>query len=210
MRESEGWQAPSWYTEVEREMAVAHSSPALADITCFAKVALHGPGVSVFMQSLVGATAAAQPLRVSRFDAGGPALACRLTEDQLLLLASSPRLALPQISVTALSLEANKVDDVSFVNQSCALAGFALLGPGALSTLHQLTALDLAGVLPPGSCAWTSLAGVAVLLVHGEELSVPSVRLYVSWDLAEYLWQRLLEVCKPTPVGLDAWLALWT
>jgi len=143
-------------------------------------------------------------------DADGPALACRLGEDQLLLLSSAPRLALPQISVTALSLEGNGFDGVSLVNQTCALAGFALLGPGATSMLHQLTALDLAAVLPTGSCAWTNLANVAVLLVHSEELSVPSVRLYVSWDLAEYLWQRLLEQCKPTPIGLEAWRRLLT
>ena len=50
------------------------------------------------------------------------------------------------------------------------------------------------------------IVGVEALLLRTDELSLPSVRGYVAWDLAEYVWERLMEAGHPggiTPVGLD-------
>ena len=57
------------------------------------------------------------------------------------------------------------------------------------------------------SCAETTLAGVEALLVRTEGLAVPSLRLYVAWDMAEFVWERLLETGRRdqiTPLGWGA------
>ena len=56
--------------------------------------------------------------------------------------------------------------------------------------------------------AETSLAGAHALLVHPPAgSSPPSVRVYVAWDLAEYVWERLVETGRHRglmPLGHDA------
>jgi glycine cleavage system aminomethyltransferase T len=91
-------------------------------------------------------------------------------------------------------------------------AGFSLVGPRVDDLLRGLTPLDItAAGLPMNSCAETGLAGVHALLVRAPELAVPSVRIYVGWDLGEYVWQELLEVGGQYgihPLGIDAWKSL--
>jgi glycine cleavage system aminomethyltransferase T len=83
-------------------------------------------------------------------------------------------------------------------------AGFCLIGPRVVEILRKLTSLDVSTeAFPPGSCAATGLAGVPVLLVRpaGEP---PTIRLHLSWDLAEYVWERLFEVGRDVvPLGWE-------
>jgi glycine cleavage system aminomethyltransferase T len=59
---------------------------------------------------------------------------------------------------------------------------------------------------PMNTCAETALAGVEALLVRTAELSVPSMRVCVPWDLGEYVWERMMEAGRSwgiTPLGLE-------
>ena len=65
----------------------------------------------------------------------------------------------------------------------------------------------LAAALPVNACAETSLAGVPALLVRTAEFSVPSLRIYVAWELGEDVWERLLDAGRNRgliPLGLDS------
>jgi heterotetrameric sarcosine oxidase gamma subunit len=188
--ESDGWQLPQVYSSVEAETAAARTGLALADLSAFAKISLQGRGVAALTRALIGDGPATRPLGVAALTADGPALACRLTEDHLLLLTE-------MTNPTALAERLASLGQGQPIIQSdvtSAYAGFCLVGPHTEMALRHVTALDVApAALPVSSCAETSLAGVHALLVRAPEVTVPSLRIYVAWDLGEYVWERLLD-----------------
>src|SRR5262249_48337396 len=134
----------------------------------------------------------------------GPALACRRTHDHLLLLSST-------ISAVALEERLTTVPRDKTVVQrdvTSAHAGMYLLGPHLEDVLRHVTSLDVhETALLPGSCAETNLAGVQALLVRPPGLSLPALRVYVSWDLGEYVWETLLNAGASwgiTPLGSES------
>jgi heterotetrameric sarcosine oxidase gamma subunit len=98
--------------------------------------------------------------------------------------------------------------DISASADASPLAGCWVIGPHCEEFLRRLTQLDVRPCsFPMNARAETALAGVEALLVRSAELSLPSVRIYVAWDVAEYVWERMLEAGRDlgiTPVGLDA------
>jgi glycine cleavage system aminomethyltransferase T len=200
--ERDGWLVPAAYAGAEQEAAAARAGLALADVSAFAKMSLLGPGVAEAAHQLCGADHAARPCTAAPLQHGGPGLACRLTSDHLLLLASATARAPLAEAVAHLHHEhAPMVLDVTST-----YAGFWLLGPRSEDVLRRLTSLDPAALAAPGACAETNLAGVHALLAPSPELAVPSLRVCVSWDLGEHIWESLLEAGRGTgmvPVGLD-------
>jgi glycine cleavage system aminomethyltransferase T len=98
-------------------------------------------------------------------------------------------------------------DISAFADAAAARAGFWLLGPRWEELLRRLTQLDLLLSFPVSARVETALAGVEAMLVRSAELSVPSVRVRIAWDVAEYVWGRMLEAGRDlgiTPVGLEA------
>ncbi len=181
-----GWQVVSAYSTPQREAEAARAGLGVADVSAAAKRSLRGP-----------MPADPAPLRVALRP--GPVLACRLTADHLLLLATAPDAALGEQAAGT---------GVRPLDMTSAYAGFCLVGPHWDEVLRHLTQLDVRPArFPPDSCAETALAGVEALLVRSADLALPAVRLYVSWDVGEYVWERLLEAGRPygiTPLGLDA------
>jgi sarcosine oxidase subunit alpha len=135
-----------------------------------------------------------------------PALACRLTEDHLLLLSLSPAVLRQPPDPQG--------QPVVTTDVTSAYAGFALVGPNLEALLRRLTHLDVRpAALPVNSCAETSLAGVEAVLVPTPELTLPALRVYVPWDLAEFVWERVLEAGRDlaiTPLGLEGFRLLST
>ncbi len=131
------------------------------------------------------------------------ALACRLTEDHLLILASSPTTTLTH-RLTALC----EGRPVVLIDVTSAYAVFLPIGPSLDQVLHRLTHLDVSSAaLPVNSCAETILAGVEALLIRGDAGGSPTLRIAVSWDVSEYVWERILDAggdVPITPLGLDA------
>src|SRR3989442_11403341 len=87
--DSDGWRLPAVYSTVEKETAAARAGLGLADISAFAKSSLVGRNVPALTQTLIGDSPASRLRDVIQFTSDGPVLACRLTEDQLLLLAAT-------------------------------------------------------------------------------------------------------------------------
>lgn len=201
---SDGWQIPLAYSGVERELADARAGLGIADVSAFAKVSLLGPEIVAFVAALTGDGPALRPLRVALLAAGDPVLACRLTEEHLLLLASTTGTAAIERCL------ANRPPDLPVIQSdvTSAYAGFCLLGPRLEEVLRHVTPFDGSPAsLPAGACAETSLAGVPALLVRSPEFSLPALRVYVAWELGEYVWDRLLEVDRDhelAPLGLEA------
>jgi len=205
--ERDGWQVPQAYADVERETAAARTGLALADVSAFPKVSLRGPAVDEAADYLLGPSPATRPCRAATLRHGAPGLACRLTPDHLLLLASTTAPAPLADALAHLRHEPRLLES----DVTSAHAGFWLIGPHAEGALRRLTSLDPAALAPPGSCAETGLAGVQALLVPSLEVGVPSVRVYVSWELGEYVWESLLDAGRGwgmVPLGMDALAAL--
>jgi glycine cleavage system aminomethyltransferase T len=210
----DGWQVPAAYAGAERETAAAAAGLALADVSAFAKVSLLTWDESTFNRILPAGSPASRPGGVALLAAENPVLACRLTADHLLLLATAPGFSFRADGLTLRaargSLEGSPDQGPLIVRDvTCSYAGFCLLGPRPAEELHHLTPLDVSpAAFPAGSCAETSLAGVHALLVHPPAgSSPPSVRGYVAWDLAEYVWGRVVEIGRHrglTPLGHDA------
>jgi heterotetrameric sarcosine oxidase gamma subunit len=189
--ERDGWQIPLSYADVSAELAAARAALGEADVSAFAKVSVRGPDVASFIPAPRGVVTLPD----------GPALACRLTDDHLLLLASTT-------STTALDRHAAGLREGRSVVQTdvtSAYAGFWLVGPRLEELLRRVTHLDIRlSAFPVNSCAETAFAGVEALLVRPAE---DSLRVYLAWDLGEYVWERMLEAGRDvpiTPMGLEA------
>jgi glycine cleavage system aminomethyltransferase T len=210
--DSDGWQTVTGFMDVEKETTAAKSGLALADLSSFAKFEVRGPGVAEWVQHLGGDGAARRPLGVSLV--GNCVLACRTAMDHVILLGSDSAFELrhPQGDLLCSGLRFHVANEVNLhvINQTSTLAGFSLSGPNVDALLRHLTHLDAP---PSDSCVQTRLAGVVTLLVRSQELTVPSLRIYVNWELGEYLWERLLEAGGRwglQAIGLETWRALYS
>ncbi len=158
----------------------------LADVSAFAKLSLRGA---------VGASPGPRGVAVLAGDSG---LACRLTHDHLLLLGSTMAVADLSPSMTAVPEGRGVVP----TDVTSTYAGFELIGPRLEELLRRLTHLDVGpAALPSGSCAETSFAGVEALLVRPPGRSLPALRVYVGWDLGEYVWERMTDAGRDVPIG---------
>lgn len=190
----DGWQLVAAYSGAEVEADAARTALGIADISGSAKISLRGPGVASVVPRPRGVVALPDV----------PALACRLTDDHLLLLAPTP-------DATALGRYAAgrcEGQPVVRTDVTSAYAGFRLIGPRLDELLRRLTHLDVrAAAFPVGSCAETAFAGVEALLVRPAEQSLPSMHIYVAWDVGEFVWERMLEAgdnVPIAPVGVEA------
>jgi len=199
----DGWQVVAQYANQEHEME-ARSNLALADISATAKLSLRGKGVLAAAQGLGGAAAA--PRGVSLLHGG--ILACRLTDEHLMLLASNSSISLVELQQCCGGPRL-VWDDVT-----SAYAGFLVVGSRTDDLLRRLTPLDIRpGAFPANSCAETSVAGVEALLMRWAEPAISFLRIYVSWDLAEYVWTRIMEAGEElqiAPMGVVALAGLGT
>jgi glycine cleavage system aminomethyltransferase T len=208
---SGGWQLPALYSSVERETAAGRSGLVLADTSAVAKIGLLGSGVSAAALALAGETLATKARGVVRLQSDPAVFVCRQTADYLLMLAGTSNPAPILDRLVGLPACPSLVRN----DETTARAGFCLAGLHIYDVLRQLVALDVSqAALPAGSCAETGLAGVHALLVRPPELGgsfPPSLQIYVAWDLAEYVWQRLLDAGRAwgmAPLGWEALRAL--
>jgi aminomethyltransferase len=186
--ERDGWLVPAVYSGVEQELAAARTGLALADVSAFAKVSLLGPGVVEAAQHFAGAGQAVRPCTTAPLHRGGPGLACRLTTDHLLLLASTTATA-PLTEALAHGRPAPALLERDVTSNH---AQFWLLGPRIEDLLRRLTFLPPADLTGLRTSAEGNLAGVHALLVPSPEITVRSLRICISWDLGEYVWESLV------------------
>jgi sarcosine oxidase subunit alpha len=200
-----GWQLPAAYGALGRETDAARHGLAVADVSALVKIALVGPGVPALAQELAGNTAACQPRGVAALPVPTGALACRLTESHLLLLAATPDPG----PLQGLLAERRAGAAVVQSDVTSAQAGLCLVGQHVEDLLRRLTALDVsAAALPPGACAETGLAGVPALLIRPPGTTPPALHVLVGWDLAEYAWECVLEAGRGFGIQPLGWEGL--
>ncbi len=198
--QQEGWSVPAFYSSVAAEIEAAQTGLALADISSFTKINVRGRNL---VQSLLGDNT---PPGTVLWAAENGGWMCRLAQDHCRLMLPTARSSfnLP----THPDYRPDRVQEVTTHS-----AGFALFGPKYGKVLSGLTSLDLSpAAFPPGHCAQTGFAGVPALLVATPN-SPPNMQLFVAWDVAEYVWDRIRGQAAPesiVPLGMGAIKELWS
>jgi glycine cleavage system aminomethyltransferase T len=199
-----GWQQPLVYSQVAAETQAARTGLALADISAFGKVCVHGKESA----GLSASGLSVQPGKVFQLSAPPWNWVCYLREDHWLLLADE--FDNPAEPLTLPSKLLGCCADREW-RETFGYACFVLFGPDWTSVLARLTSLDVRTVLEPGCCAETGLAGVPAILAR-IPLTPSTVRILVSWDLAEFVWEVLWQtgrVYGMVPLGIEALRELW-
>jgi hypothetical protein len=148
--DQDGWQVPASYAGKDSEVQAARTGLGLADISAFTKISLLGRGVAGLAQTLAGDSMALKPRGVASLDAAGWLLACRLTAEHLLLLASTPD---PTVFGHRLG---NLLSGPGLVRSEAtsAWAGFCLVGDSIEQVLRRLTSLDVSPCPKRGQAPW--------------------------------------------------------
>jgi len=204
--ELNSWQVPVAFSTEDAETNAARTGLAIADISFVAKTMLRGPSVSEFGATLTGSSQTTTSGRVIPLKADPSVLICHLQSDQLLLLAGPSS----KIRLDQLLSKAGKTPSVIQIEVTSSFAAFWLFGPHVNDALRRVTHHDV-DAMPPGSCAATGLAKVPAILVRPPTAAIPSMRILVGWDVAEYVWEELFRAGQPwsiTPLGMDALEAL--
>jgi glycine cleavage system aminomethyltransferase T len=195
--ERHGWEVPLVYSEVPQEIGRIRQGLALADVSHLCKTRYRGQAVREVARHYAGSDALDRLGTAANLEAIRPGLGCRLAADHLLLLAETEGDAEPADFSAGLI----RVDATS------ALACFQILGPEVDRFLARLVALDPRTHLSLGSCTETALANLYALLIRLPRPAESSVAIGVGWDVAEYVWGRLLEAGREWgigPVGQEA------
>jgi heterotetrameric sarcosine oxidase gamma subunit len=191
--EHDGWLIPV-------DIDTGDSGPAgveLADVSFLGKVELLG-AVTALAHTLADNGSLERPRSVIHLTEQ-EGLVCRLADDRLLVLAETLQAGWSD-AVNRLAAE----HGVIAWDATSAHAAFHLRGPQIEGLLRRVTSLDVrTNGFPGGSCAETALAGVQALLVRPPDSG--DFRLHVGWDVAKYVWERLLEVGDDAGLKVVSW-----
>jgi len=200
--ELNSWQVPIAFTTEDAEANAARTGLAMADISLVAKTILRGSAVTEFAGTLTGNTQTSTAGRAVPLKTDPSVLVCHLQADQLLLLAGPSS----KIRLDQLLSQAGKTSSVLQIDMTSAFTAFWLFGPHTNDALRKVTHYDVAA-MPPGSCAATGIAKVPAILVRPPTTTIPSMRILLGWDLAEYVWEEIFRAGKEwniSPIGMDA------
>ncbi len=200
-RDEDDWRVVEAYGVPADEAARARAGVGLADASACGKLSLRGDGVDALLAKAVGVERlpdrTAERLRVN----GARTLACRLAEDDLLLLTPPADAALV---ADVLEQAAGGVGCLHLTDLTSGLAVLDLLGPRARDLLTRLSPLDLAPI-PPLAVVQGELARVHAILVR---LDRPEgFRALVAREHGAFVWETLVGAGRDlglTPVGAAA------
>jgi heterotetrameric sarcosine oxidase gamma subunit len=141
--------------------------------------------------SIAGELAGSTDLRANEVREIESAYICSLAPDRIGVYANSTNAT----GLHNLLIELCEKRKAELVDMTGAEAAFNLSGHEVEAVLRRLTPLDVSPAgFPPGTCAATIVVGIRVLLLRPRAPSREAVRIYVPWDLAEYLWSTITEV----------------
>jgi glycine cleavage system aminomethyltransferase T len=184
----DGWHVPAAHTNPDAEAEITRTKVGLVDISAMPKLSLRGRNLDQSISDLLNGQLV-NPHGVAMLDADGRALICRPSEDRLLLVAGALR---SDVFHARLSVIREHRELVSY-DVSHSFAGFALMGPQGDDSLGRLCSLDIRrSAFPAACCLETGLASVPALLVRPPD-GPPEVQIYVAWDVAEFVWECLLQ-----------------
>lgn len=196
MADVDGWQLPARYSSAEEEVEMVRRAAGVCDISPTGKLDIQGSDVAA---ALARAFPQASPVEVGRvhhdqvMGADGSIVdevrIAGLAYDEALVFTSPGK-----VSSVASYLEDSLSGCAHMVDITSARAGFCIAGPLAQQLLTRLTDLDLdSRVFTDGSCAQARVADVHGLLLRCDMRTLPSYELYVTRDLAMYVWDALLH-----------------
>lgn len=194
----DGWRVAAEYGSVERELEACRTAVGVGDASCLGKLELQGPASEV---AAVGAAAGAEEIEFGRA-AGGPEVWwCPFSARRLLAVCEPGRA--PTLREALADAAAGR--PVSVTDLTCALAGLALVGPGARDVLARLTAIDLRpAVAPETSFRAGSVARIPAMVLreHGDRYVLMFGSAY-----AQYMWAQVTDAAEPLggmTAGADA------
>ncbi len=213
MISDEGWARPERFARPAEEVQAARGRIALFDESPEVKWDLRGRDLAGSLGSL-GLEATSLSVGKAQWGQVGEGrsrvLACRLTVEQLLVLASPAEVGSVGAAVRKLAAEAGGC--LHATDLTAGLASLRLVGPRTPDLLRQLTAVDLdPRRFSDLACAQVGLAKVHGIVVRRDVAGLPGYSLLVGWDHGEYVWDVCLEVGHDlgiAPAGLAAWREL--
>lgn len=200
-RDEADWRVVDAYGVPADEAARARAGVGLADASACGKLALRGEGIDALLAKAVGVErlpgGAAERLRVN----GARTLACRLADDELLLLT---HLAETAGVADLLRQAAGGAVCCHLTDVTSGLAVLDLVGPRARDLLARLSPLDLDSI-PPLGILQGELAGVHAIHLR---LDRPGgFRVLVAREYGAFVWETLTAGGADlglTPIGAAA------
>lgn len=190
-RDTSGWRIPDTFTAPDDEIARALSGVGLADTSAAGKLHARGERAAALLDRSIGG-APPPPGRAARVTLGGAeGLACRLAEDELLVLTApaDARAIREHLVAAAAGAGCAHVTDLT--------SGFAavdVLGPGASSLLARVAPLDLsATTVPPLGLVQGELARARAILIRLDRSRVPAFRALVPREYGAHVWEALAD-----------------
>ncbi|MBM4069223.1 MAG: hypothetical protein FJ271_09800 [Planctomycetes bacterium] len=182
--ERHGWR-------LAESFAAQRSDLLLVDVTPFAKLAFTGYEILDLSHTHFPDP---QPGRVVAVSGAKPGWLCHQSDEQLLFL--STRLEAEGFASFRLPGQPEH-KRITTWDMTSAYAGFLLIGSDVSDVARLLGGhLNLGSspsILSPGSCVETGFYGVPCLLARAPD-DRPVVGMWVAWDVAEYVWDRLLQI----------------
>ena len=209
MVEFAGWQMPVQFSGLIDEHTAVRKAAGLFDVSHMGEIAVTGAGALDFLQRMT-------PNDVSRLTPGRAHYSALLREDggfldDLLVYCRAPGDYLLVVNAARREqdwqwLQEHASSEVSLEDLSDQLALLALQGPRSEAILQPLTDVDLA-TLRYYRFRQGGVSDVAALISRTGYTGEDGFELYVSWQQAVEVWDRLLEQGEAAglrPAGLGA------
>ncbi|MEX0340291.1 MAG: FAD-dependent oxidoreductase [Arenibacterium sp.] len=193
----ESFRRANWFEPVAQEVATAHNSVAMADLSVFAKFDVTGLDIVPFLEAL-GANSAPKPGRIGLTHALTPAggvlsefTVSRLGKDRAYLTSAA---AAEQIDFGVLS-ECARDFDVALCNVTEDLAVIGVMGPNAPKVLPHLSHMPWLSILE------TEVDNIALRALRVSYVGECGWELHVPREHAVALFNTLEATAKPLGLG---------
>ena len=204
-----GWARPERFAGQAEEVRAARQRIALFDESPEVKWDVRGRDLagSMALLGLDGANLTAGLAQWAQVgEPGSRVLACRLTAEQLLLLA--PPADAEPVGAIVRKVVSDAGGCLHATDLTTGLASLRLVGPRTPDLLRRLTAVDLDPQrFPDLACTQVGLAKIHAIVVRRDVAGLPGYSLLVGWDYGEYVWDVCLVVGHDlgiVPAGLAA------
>lgn len=205
-----GWMLPVQYSSgILKEHENVRTKAGLFDVSHMGEIEVSGPDSLNFLQSLLVNDIAAKPGKAVYspmcYPDGGTVddlIVYKLLDDKYLLVVNASN-----SDKDFQWIMDNKKGKVSVINLSAEYSQLALQGPMAKEVLQQLVLMNLNNLRSFQFVNDVTVGGMSVLLSRTGYTGEDGFELYCRPDIANNLWDLLLEKGKPyglIPVGLGA------
>ena len=204
MVDSDGWQRPARYAEVDDEVRSVERASGIADVSSVGKLLLHGSDVDLALSGLLDRREL--PCVGEALDHGtdaGRLVAAKLAQDEIMVITE------PAEAANVLEGLGREQGGCSHaVDLTSGLAGIRIAGPASHLVLAGVTEMDVApDAFTNAKCGQSKFAEVYGTLLRLDSGGLPTYDLFVGREVGEYVWESLMEAGREydaVPYGLEA------